>query len=421
MTEEEQKVRRAESRWMSRGVAGIGAASFFSDSGHEIVTSLLPNFLASTLGAPAAALGLIEGISDGLAGGARLVGGALADDPGRRKALAVGGYSTTPIFSSLISVATAAWQVGLLRAVAWGARGLRVPARNAILADIAPASAYGRAYGFERAMDNFGAIVGPLAALALVGLVGVRTSIAVSVIPGLLAAVAIVYAIRRSPGQHRFERRPLKIQVRPVLKGPLGRMMLAITAFELGNVAATMLILRANRLLEPGYGEREATQIAIGLYVAYNLAASLVSVPAGRAGDRIGMKTVLLAGTASFAVSYIGFAAGGAIPALALWFVAAGFGIGCVETAEHAAVATLAPERVRASAFGLLAAIQSVGNLAASGVAGIVWSSISPRAAFGYLAACMLVASVAVATLRSGRSNEGNQSGNGIPGGEKST
>jgi MFS family permease len=148
-------------RWLGPGVAGIGTASFLADVGHEIPTALLPNLLTATLGAPAAALGLVEGVADGLAGATRLAGGAIADDPHRRRAQAVGGYTTTAVLSSLIGAATTVWQVGVLRAGAWAARGLRVPARNALLADIVPASVYGRAYGFERAMDNLGAIVGP--------------------------------------------------------------------------------------------------------------------------------------------------------------------------------------------------------------------------------------------------------------------
>ena len=144
---------------------------------------------------------MIEGISDALAGAARLGGGALADDPGRRRRVAVGGYTTTAVLAALTGAATAVWQVGVLRAGAWTARGLRVPARNALLADLVPAAAYGRAYGFERMMDNLGAIIGPLLALGLVAAFGVRTAIGLSVIPGLLAAAAIIYAIRATPAR----------------------------------------------------------------------------------------------------------------------------------------------------------------------------------------------------------------------------
>ena len=94
-------------RWLGPGVAGIGTASFLADVGHEIPTALLPSLLTATLGAPASALGLIEGVADGLAGTARLAGGALADDPRRRRALAVGGYTATAVLSGLIGAATA--------------------------------------------------------------------------------------------------------------------------------------------------------------------------------------------------------------------------------------------------------------------------------------------------------------------------
>ena len=211
----------AEKAWLTRGVTGIGTASFLADVGHEIPTALLPSLLTSTLGAPAAALGLIEGVSDALAGGARFVGGALADDPNRRRTVAVGGYTTTAALGAVTGVATSVWQVGVLRAGAWAARGLRVPAGNALLADVVPANAYGRAYGFERMMDNLGAIFGPLLALGLVASIGVRWAIGLSVIPGLLAAGAIVYAIRHTPKPTTRDRVPLQFRVRPVLQGEI--------------------------------------------------------------------------------------------------------------------------------------------------------------------------------------------------------
>jgi MFS family permease len=392
---------QTQERWLGPGVAGIGTASFLADVGHEIPTALLPNLLTATLGVPAAALGLIEGLSDGLAGAARLAGGAIADDPQRRRAQAVAGYTTTAVLSSLIGAATAVWQVGVLRAGAWAARGLRVPARNALLADIVPAGVYGRAYGFERAMDNLGAIAGPLLALGLVGLVGTRTAIALSVIPGLLAALAIVYAIRHAPRADQRERQPLRLRVRPVLTGRLGRLMVGVSAFEFGNVAATLLILRASELLAPGHNQDQATQLALGLYVAYNLAATVASVPAGRLGDRRGAVLVLALGVALFGLAYAGFAAGPtSVLALAPWFLAAGVAIGCVETAEHAAVAALAPVELRGSAFGLLATVQSFGNLAASAIAGLLWTTVSPRVAFAYLVGWVLLAMVGLLAAR---------------------
>lgn len=175
-----------------------------------------------------------------------------------------------------------------------------------------------------------------------------------------------------------------------------------IGAFELGNVAATLLILRTTEQIGVTHGAGRATTIGLLLYAGYNLAATLTSIAAGHTGDRIGMIPVLGGGIALFALAYGGFAvATTSIVLLAVLFVAAGIGIGCVETAEHAVVASLAPEGLRGSAFGLLAAVQSFGNLVASSVAGILWTLVSPTAAFGYAAACMLAALGLLALLRS--------------------
>ena len=390
---------RKDERWLTPGVRGIGAASFLADLGHEVPTALLPSLLTSTLGAPATALGLIEGLSDGLAGATRFAGGPLADDPNRRRSAAVAGYTSTAVLSGLIGVATSVWQVGLLRAGAWAARGLRVPSRNALLADVVPPASYGRAYGFERAMDNLGAIGGPLLALALVALVGVRTAILLSIISGLLAVAAILYAIRNTPKPTQRDRRPLTVKVRPILRGQLGRFLAGVTLFEAANMAATLMILRATDLLTPSRGHDRAVEIAILLYVAYNLAATLVSIPGGRHGDRRGMVRVFAAGVGCSAIAYAGFAISTQkILFLAAAFAIAGVGIGLVETAEHAAVAIFAADEIRGSAFGLLAAIQSFGNLAASAVVGLLYSLASPAVAFGYASAVMITALVVVAS-----------------------
>jgi MFS family permease len=388
-------------RWLNRGVAGIGIASFFSDVSHEVPTALLPTLLTTTLGAPAAALGTIEGIADGMAGAAQVAGGALADDPARRRATAMGGYTATAVLSALIGAATAAWQVGVLRTGAWLSRGLRTPSRNALLTDVVAPEAYGRAYGFERAMDNAGAIAGPLLALGLLSLVGVRKAILLSVIPGLLAALAIFIAVRSARRLERHTRPPLRIRIRPVLHGRLGRLLAAVTAFELGNAAATLLILRATDLLTPDHGHDSAVRLAVVLYAVYNAAAMVISVPAGHVTDRRGATAVLVVGAIGALAAFTGFAlAGTSVALIAGLFALAGTGKGAVETAQGAAVALLAPTELLGSAFGALAAIQSFGNLAASVVAGALWTLVSPRVAFLYLAGWMAVSAVALFVAR---------------------
>jgi MFS family permease len=387
--------------WLNRGVAGIGLASFFSDVSHEVPTSLLPALLTTTLGAPAAALGTIEGIADGLSGVAKVAGGALADDPARRRATAMGGYTATSILSALIGVASSVWQVAVLRTGAWISRGLRTPSRNALLTDVVEPEAFGRAYGFERALDNAGAIAGPLLALLLVSLVGVRDAILLSVIPGLMAAAAVFVAIKSAPRLERHERPPLRIRIRPVLRGRLGRLFVAVAAFELGNAAATLLILRATDLLSPAHGHDSAVKLAVVLYAVYNAAAMVTSVPAGHVTDRRGATSVLVTGALALLAAYLGFALSGpGFALLAVCFALAGIGKGGVETAQSAAVALLAPTDLRGSAFGALAGIQSFGNLAASAVAGALWTLVSPRLAFLYLAGWAGVSAVAMIAVR---------------------
>lgn len=244
--------------------------------------------MVSTLGGSVASLGIIEGIADALAGVFRLVGGALADDPDRRRAVAIGGYTSTAVLTAAIGFAQTVWQVAFLRAGAWVARGIRVPSRNALLADAVSSESYGRAYGFERMADNLGAIGEPLLALGLVALFSVRTAMLVSVIPGILAAVAIAYAVRHIPRSTVKERQKIRLRVRPVIRGPLGRLMWSVSAFEMGNVAATLLILRATQLLEPSHGLARATEIGILLYLGYNVSATVISLPAGHVIDKLG-------------------------------------------------------------------------------------------------------------------------------------
>lgn len=348
-----------------------------------MATAVLPSFVTHTLGGSAGALGLIEGISDGLAGVAKLAGGSAANDERRRRELAAGGYVVTGIATAAIGAATAVWQAGILRATAWIARGARGPAKNALLASLAPPHAYGRAFGYERTMDHLGAVVGPLLAAGLVATIGVRHTIYLSVIPGVLAALAIVAAAREASGRGEAIRRRIHLELGALREAGMVRALAPVTLFELGNCATTLLILRATGLLHPGRSITDAAAVAVLLFAAHNLVGSALSYPSGRVVDRRGPRVVFGGGLLLFGLAYIGLSLTvHAWPVLLVFFALAGAGMGLTDTAESALVARLLPDELRGSGFGMLGGIQSLGDFVSSAVVGLVWSVVSPSAAF---------------------------------------
>ncbi|MEO8829535.1 MFS transporter [Lapillicoccus sp.] len=396
-----------DGRWLSPGIAGVGAASLFSDSGHELVTSLLPTFLTSTLHAGPAALGAIEGVSDALVGLSKLAGGPLASSPRRRARLASGGYLGTAVATAAIGLTTAVWQVAILRALAWISRGIRSPARDTMLTSLTPPGAYGRAFGLERAGDNAGAIIGPLLAIVLVSVLGVRHTILLAIVPGVLAAVSITLAAReaRRTVLEPQGRQTLSLNLRALRAAGIVRALTPAALFELGNLATTLLILRATDLLHTdGPDPRSltaATSLAILMYAAHNAAASLSALAGGAIMDRIGPRTVFTAGAAVYVAGYLLFAwEQPAWPVLLTGFLLAGIGIGFAETAQSTVVAQLLPDRLRANGFGVLGLVQSFGDLGATVVAGFLWAAFSASVAFGYAAAWMAASVVASILLR---------------------
>ena len=388
-------------RWLNRGVGSVGAASFLSDAGYEITTSVLPSFVTHTLRGSAGALGLIEGISDGLAGVAKLVGGSAANDETRRGKLAAGGYVVTAVATGAVGVAGAVWQAGVLRTVAWIARGARGPARDALLASLAPRDAYGRAFGFERSMDHLGAVVGPLLGAALVASVGIRPTLYLAMIPGLFAAAAIVVAAREARGRAEPIRRRVNLELGALREAGILRALAPVTLFELGNAAPTLLILRATNLLHPGRSVSDAAAVAVLLYAGHNLVGSLVALPAGHGIDRRGARPVFAAGVLLFGLAYLGFSSHArSWPLLLLFFVAAGAAMGLAETAESALVARLLPNELRGSGFGLLGAVQSLGDFVSSAAVGLVWTLVSPTAAFLVAAVWMALSFGATLAVR---------------------
>ncbi|MHB1487234.1 MAG: MFS transporter [Acidimicrobiales bacterium] len=382
-----------ERHWLSRGVGSIGLTSFFSDSGHEIATAVLPSFITNVLHGSAASLGVIEGLSDALTGIAKLVGGPLSNDARRRRRLASSGYLGTAMATGAIGLAGSVWQAGVLRAVAWAARGVRSPARDSLLASVATESAYGRAFGLERAGDNLGAVLGPLLAAGLVAWLGIRPALYFAFIPGVFAAIAITVAAREA----RQRGEPAGEQIRLQLKGLRGagllRPMLPIALFEFGNVATTLLILRSTQLLQVGGRSiAAATSLAIVVYAGHNVFASVVAFLGGHWIDRANPRVVFATGAAIYVLAYAGFSVG---PhtwwGLLIAFSLAGSGIGLSETAESTLVAQALPDRLRGSGFGLLGGIQAAGDLISTVVVGALYAAVSPAAGFSYAAAWMFL------------------------------
>ena len=391
--------------WLTRGIAGVALSSLFSDTGHELTTSILPSLVTVTLHSTASALGLIEGISDGLMGLATLIAGPRADEPESRLRLASGGYLATAVATGAIGLAATVWQAGAFRAAAWLGRGVRSPARDATLASLASQDAHGRAFGLERAGDNLGAVAGPLLAAGLVAWLGVRPALYLAAIPGVFAVFAITIAAREARARAGTaaspHRRRLRSQLHSVRAAGVAPLLLPIAAFELGNMATTLLILRATGLLRAdGYSVAAATTLAVVVYAAHNLLATIAAAAGGHWLDRRGSRAPFALGASLYVLSYLLFAVGGhgwltLVPA----FLLAGSGIGLAETTESAVVAGALPDALRGSAFGLLGGIRSLGALTSSAIVGLLWTTVSPTAGFLYATGWMTVAALGSGAL----------------------
>jgi sugar phosphate permease len=191
-------------RWFGRNILAFGLASLFSDAGHEMATAVLPMFLVS-VGGSAATLGLLEGVSDALSTAAKIVSGWFSDGLRHRKPIGLVGYAATGVGMAAFALARSPFGVFADRAISWTGRGMRGPVRDAMLAKAVPPWAYGRAFGFHRAMDTAGAVIGPLVALVLMGHLAYRPIFAITLVPGVLSVLAfasvreIARARRRQP------------------------------------------------------------------------------------------------------------------------------------------------------------------------------------------------------------------------------
>jgi MFS family permease len=370
-------------RWLTRGVLGIGLASLFSDWGHEAATAILPAFLAS-LGAPAVALGIIEGVSDGLSSFAKLVGGWIADHPPWRKPTGIIGYFATALTTFAYAFAQSWPALLLLRGLGWTGRGSRGPSRDALLADCVASDRVGRAFGFERTMDTLGAVLGPLCATALLGVLGARGVLRWTLVPGLAAAVAFAALAPAGRGAEGHRSLSIASSFRQLPKS-YWSFLAGVFAHGIGDFAPTLLILRASQILAPRLGTGRAAAVSVGLYTFYNFVNAAASYPAGALGDRFGKRPLLALGYLMAAITCAGFILEKpTLPVLVFLFGLAGIHGAFQASLEKSLAAELLPAAVRGSGFGVLATANGIGDLISSVAVGALWSSVSPAAGFLY-------------------------------------
>jgi len=383
-------------RGLSRNVVILGIVSLLNDAASEMIYPLLPAFLTSVLGAGPAALGAIEGVAESTASFLKLYSGYVSDRMKRRKNWIVAGYSLSNIIRPLIAVAGSWVQVLVLRFSDRVGKGLRTSPRDALIADSTPPESRGAAFGFHRALDHGGAIVGPLLATGL--LVVFHNSIPaiflLSFIPGTLAVLLLIVGLReqevvRAGGDTR------SFNIRSAwneMPGGFRRYLLIILLFTLGNSSDAFLLVKAQALGVP-------LALLPTLWVVLHAVKMAFSVPGGVLSDRMGRKAVIVAGWVVYALVYAGFAAAGEQWHVWALFTVYGIYFGLTEGVEKALVADLAPAHLRGSAFGLYHLAVGLGAFPASLLFGLLWQAAGPAAAFGMGALLALLAGLLLVLL----------------------
>lgn len=390
-------------RWLNRTVIGTGITSALGDFCYETTTVILPGFLA-VLGLPAAVLGTIEGIADAVASFTKMISGFIADKLGHRKLLVIVGYSLTPIGQMMIALA-GGWPLILSgRMVSWFGKGLRGPLRDAIVIQAVRPETRGRAFGFHRATDTIGAVLGPMLGVALLGWAqgwnGHDTSFPfrfvlwLSVIPGLLAVLAFFTMVQdpeHSPNPalkffHSLRGLPVRFK----------RYLAAVGIFGIGDFSHSLLILAATQLLTASMGVVHAAQVAGLLYVWRNIVQVVVSFPVGFLADRFGHLPILVAGYLLGSLTAI-------LTAIAFWlsvdsvvllgviFFIAGLYIAVQEALESTVTASMVKEETLAMSIGALGTVNGTAKFVSSTMVGVLWTAVSPMFSFS-LAALLMVA-----------------------------
>jgi MFS family permease len=344
---------------LPRVVVWLGIVSLLTDVGTELIYPLLPLFLFDVLHARREFVGAVEGAAEATAAFLKLLSGKLADRAAKKKPLTVLGYGVSSLVRPLVGFATAPWHVLVTRVADRIGKGIRSSPRDALLADATPPSQRGRAYGYHQALDNAGAIVGPLAATALLAAgVGLRSLFLLAAIPGALAMTALIFGVREPPPPPLSARAVAGLAAR-ARGAALARYLGAVALFGLGNSSDAFLLLRAQQL-------GVAVKWIPLLWMAHNGTKAALSTWGGALSDRVGRRRVIAAGWALYAVTYLAF--GFASRPWHMWalFVAYGVYYALTEGTQRALVADLAPGWARGTAFGWYNAVVGVVALPAS-------------------------------------------------------
>lgn len=368
--------------------------SFFTDVATEMIYPLLPLFLGSVLGANARVIGAIEGAAESLAAFLKLASGWWSDRLATRKPLIVAGYMIATVARPFIAVAQTVSAVLAIRLIDRLGKGIRTAPRDALLADSSDPAARGRAFGFHAAMDNAGAVAGPIVAFLLLRQfhVPLRSVFWLAAVPGVAAMLVLVLLVKDAP------RPPAASPSAPApnLAGgsQLGRSfwlyLLTVFLFTLGNSSDAFLLMRSNQLGVP-------IELAPLLWAVLNLTKTVFGTWGGGLSDRFGRRPLIAAGWALYALVYLGF--GSASKEWQAWGLMAAYGMffALTQGTEKAMVGDLVPASLRGVAFGWFNLAIGLGALPASLLFGAVWDMAGSRSAF--LLGSVLAATAAVCIL----------------------
>jgi MFS family permease len=376
---------------LSRNSFLLAAASFFADTSTEMLYPVLPVFLTRTLKASGSIVGLVEGFAQAAQNIVQGFSGALSDRLQKRKGIALAGYLAAAIAKPLMGISTV-WQgVFGARLLDRVGAGTRSAPRDALIASSVHENVRGKAFGLEGIGDNTGAFVGPLFAIFLLYLLHVRmrSIFYVAIIPGLLAFVMVLLVRERQAAVAAKS----KIDVNPrQFPGEYWKYLTVIAIFGLGNSSNSFLILRTQDIGMP-------LETTILMYALFNLAAALISYPAGSFSDKLGRKNVLLTSFIIFMLAYLGFAHAQNVLIFAALFILYGLYQGIFRAVGKAFASDFVPEKLRASGVGWYSSTVGLLELVASVVAGLLWDRVGHATVFYYGAVFAFAGSIGLIVL----------------------